>query len=855
MRIFRKPCVSVSDVASPANDKKFTLAKRQDMGFDETQYEYVRREYGYDYVPPSQYVPSRSPDPEDDSESDEVDNGGGNNRTVAAPVKILAPPSDLSGSMDDGGDIFVPKQREVLDRTNAQYDDGNDRYGRKNHTPATYPKRRPETKPYHPTSSAIMEEEEGAVPIHRTLRHQHPEYQHRQPLPVGREQPAVERHERIQSATERHERKQSAVERQNHRHRNSEQRQQYEQQQEPPHEKPSRRCHTPISDRRPVEEDHDAYRSDRHRRSVEVKSDRPRDRPSHPTSYNRTARGSREDEVIFDDDDVAIGEVQTAYSYNSNDSAEVLIYEKSKGSRYTNSTRNNSGATLQRKERHRVSKNYKSRGEEYVSGEGSRSNHILEEQFREKSLKGNFEDFDQNQCTSMQYSENDKTEPRRNTSNLGDFDKPRYDRKKQLTSELKQTQDEMVHRGRTYQGQTQDAYRDHHSVESHARKTDPQLHNRHEKIHRHVPEKQTHNVPRERDDYVQRRGNQTEVHRQHRGPASYYSTPSGEVASDYDFSERNSPRSTSLRHSSIPDTKMRGSKGFLGRIRDSVRGQKKPSKGLPVAPVENSYCDEDNENSSELSYVGRPPSKTSGLFEQIQPSVRSDVSPFENRRVSNLYGEERSSPLPSSDEIMSCSRRESLQRSLPNHKRHDHRHDRHDVLRNSRGAADLPVVEEMTIQRLQRHRSEFSDYYVDDRRRYEDDLEEAYWESASVECSDHSTKQNISKPLNHTAIAVPFQSIRTETPILRSNPDLRQRHLPVPHAMSRHYSHGYLSPDHHQSKHAAPNAMGTDSRISTHKPVKTLRIPIKSSETIRGGKQNVMDRTTNNNKGFKIGCY
>lgn len=64
------------------------LHHQQEQPMVENEYEYVRREYGFDYMPPSQYVPSRSMS----EETDDVEDG--------LPVKIVQ--SDLSISMDEG---------------------------------------------------------------------------------------------------------------------------------------------------------------------------------------------------------------------------------------------------------------------------------------------------------------------------------------------------------------------------------------------------------------------------------------------------------------------------------------------------------------------------------------------------------------------------------------------------------------------------------------------------------------------------------------------------------------------------------------------------------------------------------
>ncbi|KAL3921633.1 MAG: hypothetical protein SGARI_006633, partial [Bacillariaceae sp.] len=87
MRLFRK--------AGGNNPAKGRKSKR---GTD-NEYEYVRKEYGYDFVPPSRYVPSHSMSDDDDDIADE--------ETIevqwqgAAPVKIIQPRSELSASLPE----------------------------------------------------------------------------------------------------------------------------------------------------------------------------------------------------------------------------------------------------------------------------------------------------------------------------------------------------------------------------------------------------------------------------------------------------------------------------------------------------------------------------------------------------------------------------------------------------------------------------------------------------------------------------------------------------------------------------------------------------------------------------------
>eukprot|EP00934_Nitzschia_sp_Nitz4_P002946 Nitzschia sp. Nitz4//scaffold189_size62959//4696//6825//NITZ4_006300-RA/size62959-processed-gene-0.15-mRNA-1//1//CDS//3329539872//2936//frame0 len=91
MKLFRKPCTNEDRVQDTVvkTHHKFRLDDEQKYMAEQNQYEYVRREHGYDYMPPSQYVPSRSM-------SEEVDYGF---RGDDPRMKIEQPESDLSESV------------------------------------------------------------------------------------------------------------------------------------------------------------------------------------------------------------------------------------------------------------------------------------------------------------------------------------------------------------------------------------------------------------------------------------------------------------------------------------------------------------------------------------------------------------------------------------------------------------------------------------------------------------------------------------------------------------------------------------------------------------------------------------
>jgi hypothetical protein len=62
MKVFQSPCASRNQVLDEKKDRQFKLSNEGDYrkSITEEEYEYVRREFGYDLVPPSQYVPSQS---------------------------------------------------------------------------------------------------------------------------------------------------------------------------------------------------------------------------------------------------------------------------------------------------------------------------------------------------------------------------------------------------------------------------------------------------------------------------------------------------------------------------------------------------------------------------------------------------------------------------------------------------------------------------------------------------------------------------------------------------------------------------------------------------------------------------
>jgi hypothetical protein len=786
MKLFRKPCVSVSDVVnSTANDKEFALARKKDLGLNESEYEYVRREYGYDYVPPSQYVPSQSMDSSDVSQSDAVDE-----EYKATPVKIMEPPSDLSGSMYDGDVAFRGHPRRGT--TNRRIHAGSNRKTNTRNN-ISHLDRRSEANPYRPSSPS---EEEAKEFFHRPSRqHHHQEHRH------------LQRHQRV---TRKH---QSAK--------------QYQIREPQHYEQLHRYRETRTPERRPVEEGFGAPRSNVHYRASDAvaSADRGDDQVYQTRSTSR--RVQQEDPV--DDDDLAISPVHTAFSYNSNDSAQILIEEQSKGSRYK-SVPSKEGAPR----RDGLYRRFidKSRGVEEDDWGGDATD--ADEKCFNKAKNMNLEENDARSSALQQSSDHDEPARRRNTSKLDEFIKPRYDRYEERNdlSSAKQGRDDDECSGQVSRNQNQKSS-GRRSMNPPPRETEAPPQSRSPKILRHAREgqKPIRDFAWERDEYERVESEQTEGRRRPRDPASFYSTPSGRVASDYAFSE--SGREPPPR---VPPGKKKGSMGVLGRIRDSVRGKKEPSK-VPVME-ENVHFVDGHELSAGRRSDRRIQNKPSGLFEQIQPSVRSDVS-FENRRGPKEYRE--------AGETISQPHHVSRPRGNRPDKRegqnHDHRpiHPRH----SRRSTERPPVFYDKVRQRSQLDESDCGEYYYYDPRIHE----EAYWEASSVEYSDYLPENNLPTMLGHSAPVLPFESFRAQTPTLRANPDHRRRHLPVAQTMSRHYTNGYHNP-HAQLKDTKFKTIGTDSRLTTTPPAKALSGPKKPSH-LNVAKQDAMYPTR---MGLKLGC-
>ena len=92
MKLFRK-CVSNKQVLESRNEKKFKLDQedgylKKQLQATAKEYEYVPQEHGYDYAPPSQYVPSHSIEDSDDDD-------------YHTEAIVIVPGSDISLSVND----------------------------------------------------------------------------------------------------------------------------------------------------------------------------------------------------------------------------------------------------------------------------------------------------------------------------------------------------------------------------------------------------------------------------------------------------------------------------------------------------------------------------------------------------------------------------------------------------------------------------------------------------------------------------------------------------------------------------------------------------------------------------------
>jgi hypothetical protein len=347
MRLFRKTVTKAEKGKKTKNET-------------ENQYEYVRKEFGFDDVPPSQYVPSQSLSEDDD---DYVGNGNIDDdaETIelqyqgAAPVKIIQPRSDLSASIaQEDDDLSLPEKSNKINRRIPG--------GKKNKLVIPQQKNknayrsRRETLPIPEEEDEEEEEYGNGSIIYPEDRHYHLNLRHRD---------------------------------QSHRV-------------------------LPVSPRRSREKEvFRAQSPNRHKPEHHVS----RDDIFHEHNGRDTIRRRsyhRRDEVD-DLDDLDIGIVHTAFSYNSDDSAQSLVEERSRGSRYNTGKYQSS---------HRPTHQRRPRDVNHFQDTDLDDRVVVRTGSRKKTQKG--WEFD---------GDNFDSAVRGRHARLEEYEKPRYDRKRSTRRE------------------------------------------------------------------------------------------------------------------------------------------------------------------------------------------------------------------------------------------------------------------------------------------------------------------------------------------------------------------------------------------------------------------------------------
>ncbi|KAG7356010.1 hypothetical protein IV203_000696 [Nitzschia inconspicua] len=678
----------------------------------ENQYEYVRKEFGFDYVPPSQYVPSHSLS-EDDEDGEEIEHDDTETFELqyqgASPVKIIQPRSELSGSVQPEDDIYVPRKSiRKVHHANPQH----------------------VRKLYQPTRSThlLPEKEEEEVVLYD---------------PDERELTRNRQHRTIPSIREN------------------------------PRNPPQRRTTA-------TEEAFRSKGSNRSHRPEPGFSREEHDRETHRTRHYRS-----EDDVD-DLGDLDIERVQTAFSYNSDDSAESLVEEQSRGSRY-NATHNKKG--------HRSSRHSRPSKSEGKYPENDLDDYVVIRTTSWRKTRNGWE---------RESDERGVQEPR---PHLEEYERPRYDRKHKIQRETREDNPNDYRRD-IYDNDMRESTRRHFTRHQEFRYSTKYRTNSGMDDRRDGPEisRKSHH-PRHHD----LESNEKETHGRRRGlgDASYYATPSGKMASDYDATGPiDEPRVSQQKHS----------KGFLGRIRESVRGPPKKEKKR-YARGDDTYLVEERPP-KEVPYV-----KPSALFEQVQPSLRSDVS-FQDRTSSKFHRREPDVPstLPRTKVV-----------SHPPRNRHEYGPD---PAYDERSDGGNENAEAFNTRRRSSHRprhrdrpSGYSEHFDDPRRVREED----YWESPEAMVSRQLAAER-RKALSSSAL--PFETARNETPALRHNPDHRRSYTRQL-VKSNHDHRGY----------------GTDDPERYSSAQELRYATLSSPKLIREHPTLSNDVQPTNSKGFRIGCY
>jgi hypothetical protein len=736
MRLFRKNVVRAGKGKKMNNET-------------ENQYEYVRKEFGFDYVPPSQYVPSHSVSEDededvpgchldDDAETIEVQYRG------AAPVKIIQPRSDLSGSIiQEDDDLFVPEKSARIHR-----------------------RVRGGTKTEH----LISRQAQNSYPSRRDA------------LPIPEEEEEEEEEEYgdddIIYPEDRHYDLKLSHRDQLHRV-------------------------LPTSPRRTREKT--SFRPQRpERHEPEPRATRGEALHGHPSHEAIRRKSNRRGYVIDDLDELDIGRVHTAFSYNSDDSAENLVEEQSRGSRY------NTGRV--KKSRRPVHQRHPRDGipfHDYPDRDLDDRVAVRTESLKKIRNEWEFE------------GDNVDNTIREKHPHLEKFEKPRDDRRRSTRRETRQETHNDYRKSRVY---VKDEVREDDRVHKESLEA---LYRRQDGRSRELNDQRdalgmTKTSRRSRlQDWDSK-----EIYSRRRKPVdvSYYASPSGKVASDFDVSgPKAEPRLT----------RQKRSKGLLGRIRESVRGP-------PRQETRTGSGSRDLRVSEARAHpeVGRDV-KSIALFEQVQPSMRSDVS-HENRGHCDFQ--------PREPDVPSALRRTKVVSYPPGRDARpvfdscsEDGYNKNEEGHNSRRKSSHR-------RRHGERRLDYGQYNIVASRGWEDEGD--LWEPPGIKASCYSGDKTPNERYRSSSTALPFETARNETPPLRHNPD-RRRSANRPYAKgqldyTRHYSKGQLG-------YRSSNTADETGRYTVAQEIRFTNLT--SPKLIREHPNIVNSVHGTTGQGFRIGCY
>lgn len=725
MRLFQKPCANPNDVlvedgGAGGGGRGRNYRNKQKKNSNKNllttdQYEYVRREFGYDFVPPSQYVPSQSFDDDDEDDYDEGYDAYPNtghyhdNRPMPyqhhagpVPVRVVEPKSELSQDIDRAFDDFSSRPKPLH----------------------TYGKR---------TTSGKMRDDGDVVVVKRAL-----------PAPAPKKiqlkcHHPPKRHPRPQRKTPPREMNHYCSAHHYHAKVDDDNMQQSQ-----------------LREHRPTHSGNDSRRQVRSTRRSERQAQQPRRPLASPRDIQEppTPRKIKSfPEEDLETDDLDIPRVHTAYSYNSNDSAEGYLEEQSRGSRYMSSSRKEKKNT-----RRETASPRNSTG-------GSRSRVVEEERDDHVDVEAVPYHPD-----TLEQRRSREREEQSHSSKLEDFERPRFDRQKK---EYRLRQDEVASMPRRSHSSAREDRRvdgfefekkrvvSKRNVKEKGREHYPsQAHGR-SRRHRHMEEieaerrivdrvsSEEFEVEVEHVDFEPYHEDiRRSISEQYRGQESYYATQSG-IASDVKFVETRKLEQKSR------------SKSLFGKIRDSVRGSTAKKVDNRSGAGFRRRKDQGKVATKSKAKQSAPP-----IFEQIPPSIQSDVS-FDRPRQPRILQSEIDQPREK--EYAHCGG-------------HQRKHDQeYQQRRQPRVLYDQPSEQHYMIEDYEREKI---------RRQLSPEQEEEYddyWGATSGEYSAPSPQSYRPYPRQQQNVSPPeqFEFFQSETPPLRANPD--HRRVPVATTMARRH--------------------------------------------------------------------